>query len=110
MMPNVSLKTKMTLVVSLLAAMGLLLVTLSTLWYFDKQFKDTISRNQFTMVSAMAEEIDSKVRTAQTLLLAVAGILPPDTFDNPESAQRALDNRPYAKALFDSGMFLFAPD
>ena len=67
-----SLKTKMTLVVSLLAAVGLSLVTFSAAWYFEKQFKETISRQQFTMVSAMAEEIDSRIRTAQTELLTAS--------------------------------------
>ena len=108
-MPNLSLKTKMSLVVSLLAAVGLSLVTLAASWYFEKQFKDTISRQQFTMVSAMAEEIDSKLRTAQTQLLTVASTLTPAIINNPARAQGFLDSRPDTAAMFDSGVFLFSP-
>ncbi len=104
-----SLKTKMSLVVSLLAAVGLSLVTLAASWYFEKQFKDTISRQQFTMVSTIAEEIDSKIRTAQTELLTVAATLTPAALNNPERAQEFLDNRPDIAAIFDSGVFLFSP-
>jgi two-component system NtrC family sensor kinase len=108
-MANLSLKTKMTLVVSLLAAAGLSLVTFSAAWYFEKQFKETISRQQFTMVSAMAEESDSKIRTAQTELLAAASTLTPLILNNPAQAQAFLDNRPDTTAMFDSGVFLFSP-
>jgi PAS domain S-box-containing protein len=108
-MPNLSLKTKMSLVVSLLAAAGLSLVTLSASWYFEKLFKETISRQQFTLVSAMAEEIDSKLQTAQTELLTVANTITPDILSNPELAQGFLDNRPDTAAMFDSGVFLFSP-
>lgn len=108
-MPKLSLKTKMTLVVSLLSAVGLSLVTFSAAWYFEKQFKDTISQQQFTMVSAMSEEIDSKIRTAQTELLAVASTLTPVILNDPAQAQWFLDNRPDTAAMFDSGVFLFSP-
>ena len=108
-MPNLSLKAKMSLVVSLMAVAGLSLVTLAASWYFEKQFKDTISRQQFTMVSTIAEEIDSKIRTAQTELLTVATTLTPDILNNPGRAQGFLDNRPDTAAIFDSGVFLFSP-
>ncbi|MDO9067467.1 MAG: cache domain-containing protein, partial [Deltaproteobacteria bacterium] len=99
----------MILVVSLLSAAGLSLVTLFAAWYFQKQFKETISRQQFTMVSAMAEEIDSKIRTAQTELLTVASTLTPVILNNPAQAQAFFDNRPDTAAMFDSGVFLFSP-
>ena len=108
-MPNLSLKTKMSLVVSLMALASLSLVTLASLWYFEKQFKETISRQQFTMISAMAEEIDSKIRTAQTELLTVASTITPEIVTNPKLAQGFLDNRPDTAAMFDSGVFLFSP-
>jgi len=107
-MPNLSLKTKMSLVVSLLAAVGLSLVMFAAWWYFEKQFKETISRQQYTMVAAMAEEIDSKIRTAQTELITAASTLTPDILGNPGLAQRFLDNRPDTAAIFDSGVFLFS--
>ncbi len=106
-MPHLNLKTKMSLVVSLLAAAGLSLMTLAATWYFEKQFKETISRQQYTMISAMAEEIDSKVRTAQTELVTVASTLRSEFLSDSERAQQFLENRPDTAAIFDSGVFVF---
>jgi PAS domain S-box-containing protein len=108
MMPNLSLKTKMSLVVTMLAVAGLSLVTFSASYYFEKQFKETISRQQFAMVSAMAEDIDSKIRIVQTELLSVASTLTQDILNNPGKAQRFLDSRPDTAAIFDS-VVLFSP-
>ena len=72
-MPALSLKTKMSLVVSLFVTMVISILALSALWYFEGELKNTISKQQFTLVSTMAEEIDSKILNAQQELVAVAG-------------------------------------
>ncbi|HOI17388.1 MAG TPA: PDC sensor domain-containing protein, partial [Geobacteraceae bacterium] len=109
-MNHMSLKTKMTLAVSLLVTSMLLLVALFVLWYFDRQVKDTIYRQQFTLVSAMAEEIDGKLLNARKALVAVARITKPDLTGNAAKAQAFLDDRPGTQTVFDSGLFIFLPD
>jgi len=109
-MNHMSLKTKMTLAVSLLVTSMLLLVALFVLWYFDRQVKDTIYRQQFTLVSAMAEEIDGKLLNARKALVAVARITKPDLTGNAAKAQAFLDDRPGTRTVFDSGLFIFLPD
>ncbi len=105
-MPALSLKTKMSLVVSLFVTIVISILALSALWYFEGELKNTISKQQFTMVSTMAEEIDSKILNAQRELVAVAGIAPPNLAGNSRRAQRFLDSQAGMKTVFDSGILI----
>lgn len=91
-MPVSSLKTKMSLAVSMLMTGVLLLLAFSAFWYFERQFKETISRQQFTLVSSMAEEIDSKFVNAWKELVAVAGKASSSLGVDSRQAQDFLDN------------------
>ncbi|MGA2151359.1 MAG: PAS domain S-box protein, partial [Geobacteraceae bacterium] len=109
-MPALSLKTKMSLVVSLFVTVVISALALSTLWYFEGELKNTISKQQFTMVTAMAEEIDSKLLNAQRELVAVAGSAPSNLAGNPLEAQKFLDTQAGMRSVFDSGIVIFSPD
>jgi signal transduction histidine kinase/ActR/RegA family two-component response regulator len=104
-----SLKTKMSLVVSLFVTIVISILALSALWYFEGELKNTISKQQFTLISAMAEEIDSKIQNAQKGLIAVAGIASSDLAKNPRHAQKFLDNHTGIRTVFDSSIFIFSP-
>jgi PAS domain S-box-containing protein len=108
-MPAFSLKTKMSLAVSLFVTVVISALALSAIWYFEGELKNTISRHQFTMVSAMAEEIDSKIQNAQHGLIAVAEIAPSDLAENPIAAQKFLDTHRGIRTVFDSSIFIFSP-
>ncbi len=108
-MPVSSLKTKMSLAVSLLVSVVLSLMALSASWYFNIQFKNIISRQQFTLVSALAEEIDSKLLTVQRALTSVAEIAAADLAGTPRKAQDYLHLQAGTRTLFDSGIFVFSP-
>src|SRR5476649_1346514 len=101
-MPAANLKTKMSLAVSLLMTVLLCLLALSAFWYFSRQFKDTISRQQFTLVSALAEEIDSKILNAQKELVAMAGSATSNLVVNPRQARIFLDAQAGTRTVFDS--------
>ncbi len=103
-----SLKTKMSLAVSLLMTFLLSLLALSAFWYFTREFKDTIYRLQFSLVSALAEEVDSKILNAQRALVAVAGSAATDLADNPRQARQFLDAQAGMQTIFDSGIALFS--
>ncbi|NVN91428.1 MAG: PAS domain S-box protein [Desulfuromonadales bacterium] len=109
-MAVVSLKTKMSLAVSLLMTVVLSLLALCAYWYFTSQFKDTVSRQQFTLVSALAEEIDSKILNAKQDLIAVAGRATAIQANDSRQAQYFLDSQPGIQTLFDSGISIFSPD
>jgi PAS domain S-box-containing protein len=99
----------MSLAVSLFVTVVISALALSALWYFEVELKNTISRHQFAMVSAMAAEIDSKIQNAQLGLIAVAETAAPDLAGNPPAAQRFLDTHTGIRTVFDSSIFIFSP-
>jgi PAS domain S-box-containing protein len=108
-MTAISLKTKMSLAVSLLMTVLLILLALSAAWYFNRCFKSIISTQQFTLVSALAEDIDSKILTIQGELAALANSADPGLAGNPDKAERFLRSHSGTRTLFDSGIFIFSP-
>ena len=109
-MPALSLKTKMSLIVSLFVTVVISALAFSALWYFEGELKNTISKQQFTMVTAMAEEIDSKIQNVQQELTAVAGSTPSNLAGNPLEAQNFLDTQAGMRSVFDNGIVIFSPD
>ena len=109
-MKRLSLTTKMSVMVSLLMAAVLSLMTLGALWYLEKQFRVTVSDQQFGMVSSMAGEIDAKINTTQVQLQALAKTVTPEVLKDPDKARRFLQLRPDTLATFDSGVFLFSTE
>ena len=107
-MDRLSLTTKMSLMVSLLVALVLSFMTFGTSWYLEKQFKTTVYGQQFGMVTTMADEIDSKIRTTQLQLVALAGTVTPEIMSSAARAQAFLEGRPDTLALFDSGLSLIS--
>ncbi|MRR54868.1 MAG: PAS domain S-box protein [Deltaproteobacteria bacterium] len=108
-MSFVSLKTKMSVAVSVLMTAILLSLAMVFLWYFERQFKETVSEQQFNMVSVLAGEIDKKIQSAQEALLAVAGKAPPEMVLDSRKAQAFLDDRVGTRTFFDSGLIIFSP-
>jgi two-component system, cell cycle sensor histidine kinase and response regulator CckA len=104
-----SLKTKMSLAVSLLITVVILLLALLAFWYFERQFKDTIATQQFTLVSALAAEIDSKILNAQQELVAVAGAATANLAGDTRLAQNFLDAQAGLRTVFNSGIIIFSP-
>ncbi len=104
-----SLTSKITLAVSLLVTVYLCAIALVGQAYFENQFKESVSNQQFTLVSALADEIDQKLLTAQRQLSAVAQTIPPALADTPENIQQILDNRIDTQLIFDNGLYFFSP-
>lgn len=103
-----SLKTKMNFAVSLLMTAVLSLLALTAFWYFERQYTETIARQQYTLVSSMAEALDSKILNAQKELVAVAESVQPKLVDDHRLAQRFLDAKPGLRTVFNSGIFVFS--
>lgn len=103
-----SLKIKMAALVSLLVA-GILLVTAVLVdRYFETNFRELIARHQFSLVSGMAAEIDSKLLAAQEQIVAVAGGISADMLTDPERMERYLTSQLATLKTFDNGIFLFS--
>lgn len=107
-MTSLSLKTKMSLVVSLLTAGLMAVLAIIAFAYFETQFKETVARHQSSMVSAMADQIDDKIRSAQEELAAVATTITRDNITDPARAKKFLAGRPDTALVFDNGVFIFS--
>src|SRR5208337_1478620 len=103
------LKTKFILIVSIFVITILALTAFFTFSHYKESIKKSIAKQQFLMVSILADEIDTKLLTAQQDLILVAKAAPPDIMQNTEKAQAFLDNRPIMHTMFDNHLFLFTP-
>jgi len=107
-MSKLNLTTKMSLVTSLLLAGILSVMALFAYLYLEKQFMSTISRQQYSMVELMADEIDSKILMTKRQLVALAGIVQPADLQDPARADRFLRLQPDELETFDNGLYLFS--
>ena len=102
------LKAKFKLIVTFLIAI-FSLIALFAFSHYKKSVKETIAKQQFLMISTLADEIDSKLSTSQQDLISVAKGAPPDIMQDPEKAQAFLDNKPVLHRTFDNNVLLFTP-
>lgn len=107
-MRHLSLKTKMACLVSLLVAGILLLTAFLGIGYFENKFRESIASQQFSLVSALAAEIDSKILAAQNQIMAVAGGVTPEMLADPALAERYVASQAAVLQTFDNGIFLFS--
>jgi diguanylate cyclase (GGDEF)-like protein/PAS domain S-box-containing protein len=106
---GISLKSKMTVAVTLLTAVFLASTGWALFEFFRLELQASISRQQFTLVAALAEEIDGKIRTASDHLQAVAQMVPPELLADRKAADRFLELQRDNQLLFDNGLVLFSP-
>lgn len=77
-------------------------------YYFKHELKRTLSEQQNTLLMVISQDIDQKLIAAQKAIAAVSREVSPEIINNPEAAQRFLNNRPGTKSIFDNGLFLFS--
>jgi len=104
-----NIKNKAILTISLLATVLMLIMSFLTFNYFESQFKQLISNQQITLLSAMAKEIDSKLFTAHAALIAESTHAPLDLAANPDKAQAFLTGMAGLHTIFDNNIFVFSP-
>lgn len=109
-MSHVSLKIKMTLVVSLLVAILLSLMTFFSLAYFKSEYRKMIFSQQFAMVSSTANEVDGKIRILQDELSSVAKALPTTLYADPSRLTAFLNDRITLRSAFENSLYVISPD
>ena len=107
---STSLKTRMTLVVSLLVTVLLSVMSILSLSYFERQYKEIISRYQYSLVSEMADSIDDKLRGATRVLTSLSSTITPAIISDPAAFRKFISDRPDTGLLFDNGLFLLTPE
>jgi len=105
-----SITFRMTVAVCAFVILSLSLLAVVTLVYFRHELKQTITDQQNTLLTVIAQNIDQKIGAAQRTLVAVSREITPDIVNDPDAAQQYLDNRPGAKSIFDNGLFLLSRD
>ncbi len=79
-------------------------------FYFKHEFKQSISAQQFTLLTVVTQNIDQKLASSQKVIVDVAKLVTPEIVADDDAAQRFLDNRPGTHSVFDNGLFLFSPE
>lgn len=112
MLHDISLKTKMATVVSLLfmvifAAGAFLIVNV-----FEDHYKKTVADQQYELVAKIARDVDLQLRNAQGILVEVSKLIPVDNINDYSSMQRHLERvvaqRFFIKSFFDDGILLYS--
>lgn len=106
-MPTLTLKTKMTLATSLLVAGIALFVGFVNLFEFERHYKKIIADQQFLLISALADEIDDKLETAQKSLIEVAKLITPGMIADKQQAGHFINDRVGIASIFKGGLGLF---
>jgi diguanylate cyclase (GGDEF)-like protein/PAS domain S-box-containing protein len=104
-----SLKTKMAVAITLLTAV--LLATTGAIFahFFRQALEDSISRQNFTLVSSLANQIDSKLKFTQQHLSGIAQLVTPVILSDPEKTRQFLADRSDSQLLFDHHLAIFSP-
>ncbi|MDA8082332.1 MAG: PAS domain S-box protein [Nitrospiraceae bacterium] len=103
------LRTKITVSVSVLVTLLLTVLSFVTFSYYERKLKQTIAADHDAMLTALADQIDSKLLMAHGQLIANAETVPGEALRDADAAQRFLDGRSGLKAIFDNHIGLFTP-
>ncbi|MCM0082573.1 PAS domain S-box protein [Geomonas sp. Red32] len=98
----------MSLVVSILVMAILSVMTFSSYWYQRSQFMDTIAKQQFSVTTMLAEEMDGKIWMSQRQLVALARSVKAEDLASPQRAEAFLRRQPDEFEVFDGGIYLFS--
>ncbi len=79
-------------------------------FYFKREFKHSISDQQFTLLTVVSQNIDQKLLSSQRVIVEVSRLITPEILNDTAAAQSFLDSRPGTHSLFDNGLFLFSPE
>jgi diguanylate cyclase (GGDEF)-like protein/PAS domain S-box-containing protein len=104
------IRTKLTLAVSVLFACLLAASAVFTVERFREALLAEIFREQFAMLSSVAEELDTRLATAHVVLIAAAKSFPLDALNDPDRVQAVLDERRDLHGVFDNHVFVFTPE
>ena len=105
-----NIRTKLTLTVSLLIAGMLTFGALFTAERFRAALAAEIATSQYTMLVSVAEELDTRLESTHSVLIAAARSFPQTLLADPDRVQAELDRRQDLHSLFDNHLFVFTPD
>lgn len=103
-----SIKTKLTCAVFVLIVIIMTATTIATLFFFEEKFRENISRDQFALLNAVANQMDEHIVTALVNLDTAADSLTPAIVANHARAERFLAEHSNLLHFYDNSLFLFS--
>ncbi len=104
-----SLRTRLTVLFSVLTGAILCVVAVAALRHFENEYRRTSAKNQHSLTAAMAREADSRLQAAVVQLSSVAEAYPRDALGDPPTAEQTLSAQKGALVTFDRGILLLSP-
>jgi diguanylate cyclase (GGDEF)-like protein/PAS domain S-box-containing protein len=98
------------LAVALLFIVFASLLTWLTLRHFDRNFRESLSQEQFLLASTLAKSLDDKLKLSQELLQLTARDVPPAALRDARMAQDFLDRQAALRAIFTDGLALLSEE
>lgn len=106
---NLSLKTKISLAVSILLIMLVVTIGLVAINAFKSKLTEIVVAQQDTLVTRIAEDLDQHLSTIHNALIKAATTIPHDIVNDSDKAQKFLDSNAGTLSLFDRSIFIFSP-
>ncbi len=103
-----SIAFRMTVAVCVFVVLFLSLLAAGALVYFKHELRQTITAQQFTMLTVIAQNIGQKLKHSQQVVIDVSRHVTPEMVKDSDAAQRFLDARFGVRSTFDNGLFLFS--
>lgn len=104
-----TIKAKLLLAVlpatTILAIITVLLLTA----YFRSSTKQTIEKQQYSLVSLVADKLDDQFDIYSKAILSFAKTVPVTDLDNPAALEQYLDSRQGIQEVFDNNVVIFSP-
>jgi hypothetical protein len=97
---RLSVKTKVTLVATLLFLLSLLLVSAIQLYYVKAEMKPVLAEQQHTFVARVADELDQKLLVHRDFVDAGTKTIPPGAIEDLGRLQKWADERHGLRAIF----------
>jgi diguanylate cyclase (GGDEF)-like protein len=105
-----SITVRMTVAVCTFIILFSSLLAVSSLYYFKQELKETISSQQMTLLTVVAQGIDQKLTAAQKTVVEASRDVTPGMIADPEAAQRFLDSLHCIRGHFDNGIYLLSKE
>lgn len=108
---HLSLRTKMTLVVVGLVLLLMLLTAFISLNFFEKEYENTLTSHQVSLLQLLADNIDGEIKGAQDALMNNAKAIPKEALVSKTAAVEWLNSRiGLITRFFTNQIMLVTPD
>ncbi len=105
---RVSVKTRVTLIATLLFLLSLLLVSAIQLYYVKADMKAVLTEQQRTFLARIADELDQKLKVHLDFVEAGTKTIPPEIIEDAGRLQKWADERNVLRSIFDN-IFVVSP-